>query len=144
MSYNYDYKEEVKNDVIDYINENWKTEEIKKEFSSVEEFEEKLNDDCWISDSVTGNASGSYFCNSYKSMEYVTDNMELLEEMCNNFGIDDAEIGRKFLKGNWEWMDVSIRCYVLGSAISDALEELEIDDDFFEEEEEEEEEGETI
>ena len=104
------------------------------EFADREEFEERLNDDLWVSDSVTGNASGSYHCNSNKSMECVLDNMDLLEEMCGEFGIDNETIGKKFLEGAWEWMDVSIRCYLLGQAISEALDEME-DDLIFSEEE---------
>ena len=60
--------------------------------------------------------------------------MDLLEEMCGEFGIDNETIGKKFLEGAWEWMDVSIRCYLLGQAISEALDEME-DDLIFSEEE---------
>ena len=74
---------------------------------------------------MTGNASGSYTFNSYKAQEYVLDNMDLLEEMCGEFGVDNETIGQKFLDGSWEWMDVSIRCYLLGQAISEALDEVE-------------------
>lgn len=60
MSEKYNYLEAVKEDVREYINN-----EIKLlDFSSLEELEEKLNDDLWINDNVTGNASGSYYCNS--------------------------------------------------------------------------------
>ena len=136
MSYN--YEESVKDDVIDYINENWTTEEIKANFDDVSDFAEVVEEKTWVSDSVTGNASGSYTFNRYKAKEYVTDNMELLSDMCLQFGVSTSEIGQRFLDEDWEWMDVSIRCHLLSSAISDALEELGIDDDFFEEEEEEE------
>ena len=55
----YDYYENVKDDVENYINEN-------KEYfkaTDLEELEEELNEQCWISDSVTGNGSGSYTFN---------------------------------------------------------------------------------
>ena len=45
--------------------------------------------------------------------------------MCGEFGVDNETIGQKFLDGSWEWMDVSIRCYLLGQAISEALDEVE-------------------
>lgn len=73
---------------------------------------------------MTGNASGSYTFNRWKAQEYVMDNIDLLAEMCSEFGIDNAEIGEKFLEEEWEWMDVSIRSYLLGKAISEALYEL--------------------
>ena len=125
----YNYLEAIIEDVKEAIKEYDITE-----FADREEFEERLNDDLWMSDSVTGNASGSYHCNSNKSMECVLDNMDLLEEMCGEFGIDNETIGKKFLEGAWEWMDVSIRCYLLGQAITEALDEME-DDLIFSEEE---------
>ena len=45
--------------------------------------------------------------------------------MCNEFGIEAETIGQKFLDEEWEWMDVSIRCYLLDQAISEALDEIE-------------------
>ena len=124
----YNYLEAIIEDVKEAIKEYDITE-----FADREEFEERLNDDLWMSDSVTGNASGSYHCNSNKSMECVLDNMDLLEEMCGEFGIDNETIGKKFLEGAWEWMDVSIRCYLLGQAITEALDDME-DELTFEEE----------
>lgn len=56
----YNYYENVKNDVENYIKEN-------KEYfkaTDLEELEEELNEQCWISDSVTGNCSGSYTFNT--------------------------------------------------------------------------------
>ena len=124
----YNYLEAIIEDVKEAIKEYDATE-----FADREEFEERLNDDLWISDSVTGNASGSYHCNSNKSMECVLDNMDLLKEMCEEFGIDNETIGKKFLGGAWEWMDVSIRCYLLGQAISEALDDMEDEFTFAEE-----------
>ena len=117
----YNYLEAMKQDIMDYIRNEVNT----SEFSSREELEESLNDDLWTVDSVTGNASGSYYCNSYKSMECVIDNIDLLNEMCTEFCIDSATIGEKFINEEWEWMDVSIRCYLLGQAISEALDDME-------------------
>ena len=118
---NYNYLENIKSDVKEYID----NEINLKDFSDREELEEKLNEDLWTCDSVTGNASGSYFCNSYKSMECVLDNMDLLEDMCKEFGVDNDTIGKKFLACEWEWMDVSIRCYLLGQVIGEVLDEVE-------------------
>lgn len=59
----YNYLEAVKEDVKNYIDN-----EINfTDFDSLEELKEKLNDELWIEDSVTGNASGSYYCNAYKA-----------------------------------------------------------------------------
>ena len=121
---NYNYLESMKEDVKEYIINDSELS-IDDLIYNRSELEEKLNEDLWAYDGVTGNASGSYTFNSYKAKEYVLDNMDLLEEMCNEFCVDAEMIGKKFLDGAWEWMDVSIRCYLLGQAISEALDDIE-------------------
>lgn len=80
MSEKYNYLEAVKEDVREYINN-----EIELlDFSSLEELEEKLNNDLWINDGVTGNASGSYYCNSWKAEEALSHNWDLLAEALGN------------------------------------------------------------
>ena len=51
--------------------------------------------------------------------------------MVSEFGIDAATVGEKFINGEYEWFDVSIRCYLLGQAISETLDTLE-SEGFFE------------
>ena len=117
----YNYNEAVKNDVLDYI----RNEVNLSEFEDMEELEQSLNDDLWTVDSVTGNASGSYTFNRYQAQEYVMDNIELLNEACEEFGTNTETVGEKFLNEDFEWMDVTVRCYLLDQAISEALEEVE-------------------
>lgn len=124
----YDYKQAMYQDILDYINENIDLEE----YSNRDELEEYLNDVLFVADSVTGNASGSYTFNSYTAMEYVTDNMDLLNEVVDDGFAEEEEIGKLFLSESWETMDVIIRCYILGSCIQQALDELNIDDDYLE------------
>lgn len=114
----YNYMEAVKEDVKNYIDS-----EIN--FEDFDSLEEKLNDELWTEDSVTGNASGSYYCNSYKAEESITHNWGLLEEALDEFGENDINV----IKKGAEWADVTIRCYLLGSAISEVLDELEEDFD---------------
>lgn len=118
MSYN--YLKEMKKDIRNYIDD-----EINfGEFDDLEELEEELNERLWTCDSVTGNASGSYtFCRE-TAKEYVLDNMDLLEEAADEFFISDKEIGEKFLVQDWEYFDVTIRCYLLGMAISDVIDTI--------------------
>ena len=126
----YDYLEAMKSDVLDYIRE----EVNAGEFADREDLENKLNDDLFINDSITGNASGSYTFNSYTAKEYVFDNIDLLNEAITEFCEDDV-IGEKFLNEEWEWMDVTIRCYLLGQAIAEALDDMEEDLVFADDEE---------
>ena len=113
---NYNYLENIKADVKEYID----NEINLKDFSDREELEEKLNDTLWTEDSVTGNASGSYYCNSWKAEEALAHNWDLLAEAMKEFGceVDLLEKGA-------EWADVTIRCYLLGQAISEVLDEME-------------------
>lgn len=130
---NYDYRYEMRQDVRNAIEEGYSLDEWR---GRRDELEEKLNEDLWIDDGVTGNASGSYYYNSYKAMQAVTDNIELLQEALGEFGADNADIGSRFVAGDWEYFDVSIRCYLLSSVVADVLDDIEADGDLDELEDE--------
>lgn len=120
----YDYKEAVKEDVKNYIRENYSADDIRENLETSaarSDFEEKLNENLWVEDSITGNASGSYTFNTWEAEENLCHNMDLLEEACDEFGQD---LGEAVERGA-EYCDVTIRCYLLCGAISDALDELE-------------------
>ncbi|WP_394910560.1 hypothetical protein [uncultured Robinsoniella sp.] len=126
---NYNYQEAVKNDVMDYI----KNEIDFKDFDNIDELEEKLNDDLFTEDSVTGNGSGSYTFNTYEAEENLCHNIALLKEACEEFGSDIGELVQK----GAESCDVTIRCYLLGQAITEAMKEVEYEfDEIYEEDEE--------
>ena len=112
----YNYLEQVTSDtkeaILEYMDE-WN-------FNDRDELEQIANDELWANDSVTGNASGSYYCNAWKAEEAICHNWDLLEEAVNEFG-GDIDI----LKQGAEVCDVTIRCYLLGQAIDAALDELE-------------------
>lgn len=126
-THNYDYLEAVTNDVREYIRNNIDLVEWK---GNREGLEERLNDDLFIEDSVTGNGSGSYYCNTWKAEEALSHNWDLLVEALEAFGQDGTDV----LKQGAEWCDVTIRCYLLGQAIAAVLDELE-DDGAFDEDE---------
>lgn len=114
----YDYLENVKEDVRSYIEEN-----INLKDYTQEELEEKLNEDLWTEDSVTGNASGSYTFSTYEAEENLCHNMDLLQEALQEFGC-----GVDYLEKGAEACDVTIRCYLLGRAIGEVLEEYNEED----------------
>lgn len=128
----YDYYEAMKNDVREYI----ESEIDFSDFDTLEELEEKLNDDLWTCDSVTGNGSGSYTFSTWEAEENICHNLDLLEEALNEFGSDSGYL----LERGAEAADVTIRCYLLSSTIAEVLEELEDDFNAAHEDEEEEEE----
>lgn len=115
---NYNYLEAVTSDVLDYIKEEINLDEWK---GNRDGLEEKLNDELWTVDSVTGNASGSYTFNTWEAEENLAHNWDLLAEALDEFGQDRTDV----LRQGAEAMDVTIRCYLLGQAIAEALDELE-------------------
>ena len=131
--YGYDYLESMKEDVLTAIKDQYTL----ADYENRDEFEQVLNDELWIDDGVTGNVSGSYTFNSSRAQDYVTDNEELLKEALTEFCVDAETIADHFLNGDWEYFDVTIRCYLLGQAIAAALDELEEENAWEEEEEEE-------
>lgn len=117
---NYNYLEAVTADVLDYIKDEINLAEWK---GNRDGLEEKLNDDLWTVDSVTGNASGSYYCNAWRAEEALAHNWDVLEEALAEFGQDGVNVIEK----GAEWADVTIRCYLLWQAIAEALDTLEDD-----------------
>lgn len=114
----YDYYEAVKEDVLKYVEKEVDTDGI-----DFKELETQLYNDLFTEDSVTGNASGSYTFSRAQAQEYVEENKDLIHEMCNEFGCEER-VKDWWISDDYESIDVSIRCYVLGSAIGSALEEL--------------------
>lgn len=118
----YNYLMNVKEDVKDAILEGFSKEDLKDLLAnSRNEFEEALNERLWNDDSVTGNASGSYTFSIYEAEEIIAHNWDLLLDALYEFGCDYREA----LEKGAEYCDVSIRCYLLGQAISEVLDDLE-------------------
>lgn len=114
----YDYYEAVKDDVLKYIKE-----EVDMNGMDLDELKERLYEELINEDSVTGNYSGSYtFCRS-EAQKYVEENKDLVREMCDEFG-GHQRIANWWLIDDYESIDVSIRCYVLGNAIEMAIRSL--------------------
>lgn len=116
----YDYEQAMIEDIKEYIYNHYEKWEMRDRINSREEWAEELDEALWVEDSVTGNASGSYTFSSYVAEEYLVHNFDLLAEALSEFG-DDVNI----LEKGAEWCDVTIRCYLLYSAIRDALDEIE-------------------
>ena len=113
----YNYRKAVRDDVLEYI-ENEIT--LSDWAGRREELEEYLEETLWANDSVTGNASGSYYFNSWKAEESIAHNWDLLAEALEEFGQDGTDV----LKEGAEAMDVTIRCYLLNESISSVLDDL--------------------
>ena len=116
----YNYNEAIKADVKEYIQEHYTTEEITEGLAEREEFDEKLYNEMWTADSVTGNGSGSYTFNTWQAEENLCHNMDLLADALADFGC-----GLDYIEKGAEACDVTIRCYLLGSALAEILDEFE-------------------
>ena len=125
----YNYLEAVTEDVREYINNEIDLTEWAGDRDGLEQ---QLNDDLFINDSVTGNASGSYYCNAWKAEEALCHNWDILADALEEFGGDT-----NILRQGAEACDVTIRCYLLGQAISAVLDEMEENGEFDEEDDEE-------
>ena len=117
---NYNYLEAMIEDVKEYLRNEAEYDQDDL-FYNRSYLEEKLHDELWCNDSVTGNASGSYTFSTWKAEEYLCHNYDELADACEAFGQDIGEA----VKRGAEFCDVTIRCYLLGRAISEALDEIE-------------------
>lgn len=118
----YNYREAIKSDIRDHIEWNYSEAETATNIAERrEEWEEELHDVLWCTDSVTGNASGSYTFSTWQAEEYIAHNWDILEEALVEFGCYDCN---PIARGA-EWCDVTIRCYLLGECIAAVLDEME-------------------
>ena len=125
MTTTYDYRAELKLDIIGYVQQNVDI----ASYGSYDELTEALYDDLWTEDSVTGNGSGSYTFSTWQAEENLSHNWELLIEAAEAFGIEPT-VSDGYDHGA-EWWDVTIRCYLLGEMIGEALGGMGIDEDSF-------------
>lgn len=115
----YNYENEVRNDVIEYGNEwlSYNNETVTED--NIDEIRDRLYEDMWISDSVTGNGSGSYTFNRWVAEENLCHNMDLFIEASEEFGSDMARL----IEEGAEVMDVTIRCYLFPRFLDEFLDE---------------------
>lgn len=111
----YDYLSAVTADVKDYINDNV----FLSDYENADELKDKLQDELWAVDRVTGNGSGSYTFNAWEAEENICHNSELIAEVEEAWGILKRDAP--------EGIDVAIRCYLLSQAIDAAVDELWVD-----------------
>lgn len=109
------YIEQVKLDIRDWANEN--RAEIDRGEMTLDEIREALQ----LSDSVTGNASGSYFCNAYRAQQELYA-CEMVWDWDFLVWLKDLgfDLGAVLEKGP-ENMDVLARCCALDRIDDDTL-----------------------
>lgn len=119
----YNYREAVKEDV-----KNWMDENHKPGASREEEFDyDTVFEACWVADEVTGNGSGSYTFSRLEARRNFfedDDSDDYIYRMCDEGFSTQEEIGNHISTGDWEWVDVLIRCYLLGEVVQEVIDEL--------------------
>lgn len=116
------YMDQMVEDITEYVKNNVNL----ADYEDRDDLEESLNDDLWAEDSITGNGSGSYTFNREQAKEYVlADGVDYYREAVSEFGMSADDVAKDFLESDWEGIDVTIRCYLLGQAISEALDRME-------------------
>ena len=122
----YDYYKAVKEDVLNAIEED--DELLPREDEDETNYEKRLADALWAS-KVTGNGFYAYYYSDKEdAIAAVMGNLDLCKEAYLDFDIEDDAVD---FMSNIRFVDVTIRCYVLSSAIDAAIDEL----GFFEEKE---------
>ena len=134
----YDYYENVKKDVKDYLKDNppevknfadcieceSDNDNYKYFFEDLYDLKQELNDKLFVDDGVTGNASGSYTFNRYEAKEFVlSGGSQVLKEAVDEGYLTAESFANYFLEEDWESLDVICRCYVLSVAIDEAVNE---------------------
>ena len=119
----YSYKEVVRSDVREWIDNN------KEQIEGLDRPDayEVVYDSCWVADEVTGNASGSYTFSRYEARQNFfndDDSDDYISQMIEDGFISADELGKKVAESNWEYIDLSIRCWLLCDAVSDVLDEI--------------------
>ena len=108
----YNYEEAVLEDVKAAILEGLSRGNY-VDYDEPEDAQDEIQEDLWADDSVTGNGSGSYTFNTFMAELYLVNNGDLYDEALREFdGKYDSSP---------EARDVTIRCYLLGNAIQEAL-----------------------
>ena len=119
----YSYREQIRSDVREWIENN------KEQIEGLDRHEafEVVYDACWVDDSVTGNASGSYTFSRFEARKNFfedDDTDEYIDQMIEDGFTTRELVGRSVQEGQWELLDVTIRCWLLCDAVSDVLDEM--------------------
>ena len=113
----YDYYEAITSDIITYLIDNHLLNEISEE--TKDEFIDRLQDELWADDSITGNGGDGYDTEE-NCEEYICHNLNLLVSCAREFDYDlsspDSHIAI-----NW---DSLIRCNLLYECIYNAVERV--------------------
>lgn len=109
----YNYKEEMVDELESMINDS----ELNFDGKTRGEMYEEMQDLAFDRD-VTGNRTGSYFCNELKSERALLGNFDLVQDALDDFGMESIS-SPELVSG--EHLDVLVREHLLPQVIDDVL-----------------------
>lgn len=120
----YNYKQAVKDSIYDYIIENEidLSQRVGANKQELEDYENYLYELVLNDDSVTGNMTGSFFCDTYKAEECLSHNLAEFCSALDYWEIPSFDIIR-FLN-NPELMDVLIRMTYVREVVCEIVKEI--------------------
>ena len=109
----YDYKSEMSDELEDMIKDSDITFNGKNRGESYEDLQDLAFDR-----DLTGNRTGSYWCNELKAEWALLGNYDLVEDALDNFGMDSVD-SPELISG--EHLDVLVREHLLPQVIDEVL-----------------------
>lgn len=124
-NYNYRddyYFEQMKEDIETYLEDNFGEYDLTLD---QEDLYEKLYEDLWVEDDVTGNGTKDfgYTGGSQElAQSHVGEGLHHLREAIQDFDCEKQALDW-LLEGDWICLDATIRCYLLGQVLTEVLKE---------------------
>ena len=118
---NMEYLEQIK----DRIEEDYDFDDYIEEGQDQEELYEKLYNDMWVDDNITGNGSTEGYTRGdqeYAKEMVCDDGLDILRDAVSDFGCQE-EAFKAFIKQDFIYLDTTIRCYLLSQALTEVLKE---------------------
>lgn len=109
----YNYVEEMKNDVVFYMQDiglNWD--------NYAEDYKEDIIDELWTVDTITGNGPDGCYASETECKEFISGNLDLMFEALDEFGVDYNELKNKATH-LYRYLDTTIRCYLLPQVVNE-------------------------
>lgn len=116
----YNYIESMKDDIKFWLTDNhcdWSNYGEDKE-----EIIEKLSEELWSEDAITGNG-GDWYDSADICAHYLADNLDLVRETVYNLGISAADLVNYGVETIPQYIDCLVRCDLLQIAIEDLWDE---------------------
>lgn len=113
----YDYRQAMKDDITDYILNNYDLSNYATYMKALDAIE----GDLWAEDCITGNG-GMFYDTEENCLKYVGENLKLLFEAAYEFDCNMDDIRNR--NNPAQHCDCLIRCYLLGECLNDVLHDM--------------------